>query len=164
MIPNVVNEMIYYSSGWQLVYMNRIDDLCGAVHQMRGLPLCATYSLRVENVDNSLAKYFFQTCNGRSFNIIFVLFSCEACKMLIETDAEREAKNPGQAMPPERCLICVPLIAKTVPEMILQMEMAKTNGADVVELRVDHISGFDAATDLPSLLNARPLPVIVTAR
>lgn len=57
-IPNVVNEVIYYASGWQLVYMNIIDDLCGAVHQMRRLPLCATYSVRVENVDNSLANFF----------------------------------------------------------------------------------------------------------
>lgn len=163
MIPNVCKEVIYYSSGWQLVCMSIIDDLGGDVYQMRKLPLCATYSLMVKNVDNPLAEYSFQLVNGRSFNIIFVLVSC-ACKMLIRTEAEREGKNPGQAMPPERCLICVPLIAKSVPEMILQMEMAKTNGADVVELRVDHIGGFDAATDLPSLLNARPLPVIVTAR
>ena len=78
----------------------------------------------------------------RSFNIIFVLFSCEACRMLIETEVEREEKTPGQAMPPRRCLICVPLITKTVPETILGVEMAKTNGADVVELRVDHNQGL----------------------
>jgi hypothetical protein len=44
------------------------------------------------------------------------------------------------------------------------MQEAKANGADVVESRVDHIPGFNAAKDLPVLLNARTLPMIVTAR
>ena len=69
-------------------------------------------------------------------------------------------------MAPEQqgCLICVPLTATTVVEMRSQMDMAKGNGADVVELRVDHLSEFDVSADLPALLSARPLPVIVTAR
>jgi 3-dehydroquinate dehydratase len=48
--------------------------------------------------------------------------------------------------------------------MLTQMQEAKANGADVVESRVDHIPGFNAAKDLPVLLNARTLPMIVTAR
>jgi hypothetical protein len=48
--------------------------------------------------------------------------------------------------------------------MLTQMQEAKANGADVVESRVDHIPDFNAAKDLPVLLNARTLPMIVTAR
>jgi 3-dehydroquinate dehydratase/shikimate dehydrogenase len=64
----------------------------------------------------------------------------------------------------QRCLICTPLIAKTVNEMLFQLQLAKESGADVAELRVDHITDFDAETDLPVLLKDRPLPVIVTPR
>lgn len=66
--------------------------------------------------------------------------------------------------PSKQCLICVPLTAKTVKKMLFQLELAKESGADVAELRVDLISGFDAAADLPVLLKDKPLPVIVTPR
>lgn len=62
------------------------------------------------------------------------------------------------------CFICAPLVPKTVPEMLHQMHLAKAQGADVVELRVDHLTLFSPDTDLPLLLSARPLPVIVTYR
>ncbi|KAH9552617.1 hypothetical protein CY35_09G075800 [Sphagnum magellanicum] len=67
-------------------------------------------------------------------------------------------------MTPRGCLICAPLVARSVSQMLTQMQEAKANGADVVESRVDHIPGFNAAKDLPVLLNARTLPMIVTAR
>ncbi|KAG0592010.1 hypothetical protein M758_1G202800 [Ceratodon purpureus] len=64
----------------------------------------------------------------------------------------------------QKCLICTPLIAKTVNEMLFQLQLAKESGADVAELRVDHITDFNAESDLPLLLKDRPLPVIVTPR
>lgn len=60
--------------------------------------------------------------------------------------------------------MCVPLVAKTVDEMLLQLQLAAESGADVAELRVDHIIGFSADSDLPVLLKDRALPVIVTPR
>ncbi len=73
-------------------------------------------------------------------------------------------KKKKGAMTPRGCLICAPLVARSVSQMLTQMQEAKANGADVVESRVDHIPGFNAAKDLPVLLNARTLPMIVTAR
>jgi 3-dehydroquinate dehydratase/shikimate dehydrogenase len=73
-------------------------------------------------------------------------------------------KKKKGAMTPRGCLICAPLVAGSVSQMLTQMQEAKANGADVVESRVDHIPGFNAAKDLPVLLNARTLPMIVTAR
>jgi 3-dehydroquinate dehydratase/shikimate dehydrogenase len=64
----------------------------------------------------------------------------------------------------QQCLICAPLIATTVKEMLFQLQLAKDSGADAAELRVDHIIGFNPEVDLPELLNNRPLPVIVTPR
>jgi hypothetical protein len=75
-----------------------------------------------------------------------------------------ELEEEEGAMTPRGCLICAPLVARSVSQMLTQMQEAKANGADVVESRVDHIPGFNAAKDLPVLLNARTLPMIVTAR
>ncbi|KAJ7522531.1 hypothetical protein O6H91_18G015700 [Diphasiastrum complanatum] len=62
------------------------------------------------------------------------------------------------------CLLCAPLVAESVDEMLSQMRVAKKNGADVVELRVDYIQGFAPEMDLPRLIRGRVLPVIVTYR
>ena len=62
------------------------------------------------------------------------------------------------------CLLCAPLIATTVAEMIDHMELAREQGADIVELRVDHIIDFNPPSHLPMLLSRKPLPVIVTFR
>ncbi|KAG6552593.1 hypothetical protein Mapa_005793 [Marchantia paleacea] len=63
-----------------------------------------------------------------------------------------------------RCLVCAPLVAKSVDDMVAKIGQAKAAGADLVELRVDHIQGFNPQADLPTLLNARTLPAIVTYR
>ncbi|XP_068658360.1 bifunctional 3-dehydroquinate dehydratase/shikimate dehydrogenase, chloroplastic isoform X1 [Aristolochia californica] len=61
-------------------------------------------------------------------------------------------------------LLCVPLISKTVDKMLLEMGRAKISGADIVEIRLDHLSGFNPSTDLEILLKDRPLPALVTYR
>ncbi|CAL9210643.1 unnamed protein product [Musa hybrid cultivar] len=61
-------------------------------------------------------------------------------------------------------LLCVPLVAKTVEQMMADMAAAKASGADLVELRVDHLSAFLPGRDLPLLLRDRPLPALVTYR
>ncbi|CAD5187374.1 unnamed protein product, partial [Musa acuminata subsp. malaccensis] len=61
-------------------------------------------------------------------------------------------------------LLCVPLVAKTVEQMTADMAAAKASGADLVELRVDHLSAFLPGRDLPLLLRDRPLPALVTYR
>ncbi|THU61586.1 hypothetical protein C4D60_Mb07t24880 [Musa balbisiana] len=61
-------------------------------------------------------------------------------------------------------LLCVPLVAKTVEQMTADMAAAKASGADLVEIRVDHLSAFLPGRDLPLLLRDRPLPALVTYR
>ncbi|XP_008813741.1 bifunctional 3-dehydroquinate dehydratase/shikimate dehydrogenase, chloroplastic isoform X1 [Phoenix dactylifera] len=61
-------------------------------------------------------------------------------------------------------LLCVPLVAKTVEQMAADMAAAKAAGADVVEIRLDHLSAFRPRVDLEFLLKGRPLPALVTYR
>ena len=75
-----------------------------------------------------------------------------------------EKRKKAEMERSQRCLVCAPLMAKTVNEMLFQFQLAKDSGADVVELRVDHITDFNAEADLPVLLKDRPLPVIMTPR
>uniref|UniRef100_A0A1D1ZK98 Bifunctional 3-dehydroquinate dehydratase/shikimate dehydrogenase, chloroplastic n=1 Tax=Anthurium amnicola TaxID=1678845 RepID=A0A1D1ZK98_9ARAE len=61
-------------------------------------------------------------------------------------------------------LVCVPLVAKTVEQMLSDMIVAKAAGADLVEIRLDHLAAFRPRQDLELLLRARPLPALVTYR
>nr|WGS95728.1 bifunctional 3-dehydroquinate dehydratase /shikimate dehydrogenase [Crinum x powellii] len=61
-------------------------------------------------------------------------------------------------------LLCAPLVAKTALEMSKEMETAKSQLADVVEIRLDHLASFDPARDLEFLIKNRPLPVLITYR
>ncbi|WOL18862.1 bifunctional 3-dehydroquinate dehydratase/shikimate dehydrogenase, chloroplastic-like isoform X2 [Canna indica] len=61
-------------------------------------------------------------------------------------------------------LLCVAVVGKTVEKMTADMAAAKASGADLVEIRLDHLPDFDRARDLPRLLAGRPLPAIVTYR
>ena len=61
-------------------------------------------------------------------------------------------------------MVCAPVTAETVEEMVGDMNRAKAEGADVVELRLDSLQHFEPSTDLKRLLTAKPLPVIVVYR
>ncbi|RWW29858.1 hypothetical protein GW17_00005599 [Ensete ventricosum] len=58
-------------------------------------------------------------------------------------------------------LLCVPLVSKTVELMVADMAAAKACGADLIEIRLDHLSNFDPRRDLQLLLGDRPLPALV---
>ena len=62
------------------------------------------------------------------------------------------------------CHICAAITADTVVLMQTQMRQAKDAGADIAELRVDHVKAFRPDVDMATLLTDRPLPVIVTCR
>ncbi|XP_057825593.2 bifunctional 3-dehydroquinate dehydratase/shikimate dehydrogenase, chloroplastic isoform X2 [Cryptomeria japonica] len=62
------------------------------------------------------------------------------------------------------CLVCCPLVANSVEETVIQMQQAKADGADIIELRLDHLHNFNPNTQLQIILNQRPLPIIVTYR
>ena len=57
-------------------------------------------------------------------------------------------------------LICAPVSVPSTAAAVEAMRRAKAAGADLVELRLDAMAGFD----LRELLEYRPLPVVVTCR
>ncbi|KAL3516187.1 hypothetical protein ACH5RR_023089 [Cinchona calisaya] len=60
--------------------------------------------------------------------------------------------------------ICAPVMAESVEEMLKDMKVAKAEGADAVEIRLDCIKGFQPRRDLEILLRNKPLPVITVFR
>ncbi|KAK6913821.1 SDH, C-terminal [Dillenia turbinata] len=61
-------------------------------------------------------------------------------------------------------LICCPLMADSVDEMINDMIKAKEYGADLVEIRLDGFKNFDAQQDIQILIKKCPLPTLFTYR
>ncbi|XVF30844.1 hypothetical protein REPUB_Repub16aG0092800 [Reevesia pubescens] len=61
-------------------------------------------------------------------------------------------------------LICVPIMAESVDQMMFQMHKAKEFGGDLVEVRVDFLKNFIPRQDLDILIKQAPLPTLVTYR
>nr|XP_043627454.1 bifunctional 3-dehydroquinate dehydratase/shikimate dehydrogenase, chloroplastic isoform X1 [Erigeron canadensis] len=61
-------------------------------------------------------------------------------------------------------LICAPIMADTVDQMLIQMNSAKISGADLVEIRLDSLKGFSAREDTQTLIKLSPLPTLFTYR
>ncbi|KAI4301861.1 hypothetical protein L6164_035099 [Bauhinia variegata] len=61
-------------------------------------------------------------------------------------------------------LICAPVMADSVGEMLVQMRRAKKVGADLVEVRLDFLKKFNPSQDLEILINQSPLPTLITYR
>ena len=61
-------------------------------------------------------------------------------------------------------LICVPIMAESVDQMLVQMRKAKELGGDLVEVRVDFLKNFIPRQDLDILIKQAPLPTLVTFR
>eukprot|EP01018_Ginkgo_biloba_P010731 Gb_22470 [translate_table: standard] len=62
------------------------------------------------------------------------------------------------------CLVCCSLVAHSLEETLKQMHQAKFDGADVIEIRIDHLRNFNPTVDMEILLKNRPLPTIITYR
>lgn len=61
-------------------------------------------------------------------------------------------------------MICAPLTAQSVGQMVSDMRKAKAQGADLVEVRLDCIENFQHHKDLEIILRSKPLPVIIVYR
>lgn len=59
-------------------------------------------------------------------------------------------------------MICAPLMAQSVDQMFVEMQQAKAQGADFVEVRLDCIENFQPLKDLQFLLVNKPLPVVIS--
>lgn len=74
------------------------------------------------------------------------------------------AMESGMGMRKNQTLICVPIMADTVDQMVELMHMAKLKGADIVEVRLDHLKSFEARPDIEKLIKDCPLPTLFTYR
>lgn len=62
-------------------------------------------------------------------------------------------------------LICVPIMGETVEKMVLDIQKAKLNGADLVEIRLDSLSTFNPHQDLNTFIQQHhSLPFLFTYR
>ncbi|XP_068330081.1 bifunctional 3-dehydroquinate dehydratase/shikimate dehydrogenase, chloroplastic-like isoform X3 [Pyrus communis] len=61
-------------------------------------------------------------------------------------------------------VICAPIMAESVDKMVIDMGKAKALGADLVEVRLDHLKDFNCNEDLKILIKESPLPTLVTYR
>ncbi|CAL2239355.1 unnamed protein product [Prunus armeniaca] len=61
-------------------------------------------------------------------------------------------------------LICAPIMAESVDKMLIDMGKAKTLGADLLEIRLDHLKAFNDNVDLKTLIKESPLPTLFTYR
>ncbi|KAL5566201.1 hypothetical protein UlMin_029365, partial [Ulmus minor] len=61
-------------------------------------------------------------------------------------------------------LLCIPIMETAVDLMLIQMQKVKEIGADLVEIRLDHLRNFNPSYDLQILIKQSPLPTLVTYR
>ena len=61
-------------------------------------------------------------------------------------------------------MLCAPLMAQSVEQMVKDMHQAKAEGAHVVEIRLDYIKNFQPHQDIQIILKNKPLPVIIVYR
>lgn len=61
-------------------------------------------------------------------------------------------------------LICAPIMAESVDKMVVDMGNAKALGADLVEIRLDHLKSFNCSEHLKILIKESPLPTLITYR
>ncbi|XP_009624049.1 bifunctional 3-dehydroquinate dehydratase/shikimate dehydrogenase, chloroplastic-like isoform X3 [Nicotiana tabacum] len=70
----------------------------------------------------------------------------------------------GEAMRRNQTLICAPIMADTVDQMLNLMQNAKTSGADLVEVRLDSLKSFNPQSDIDTIVKQSPLPTLFTYR
>ncbi|CAL5393156.1 unnamed protein product [Camellia sinensis] len=73
-------------------------------------------------------------------------------------------KMESEGMRKNSTLICVPLMADSVDQMLIYMNKAKLNGADLVEVRLDSLKSFNPPLDIETLIKRCPLPTLFTYR
>lgn len=70
----------------------------------------------------------------------------------------------GDGMRKSSTLVCAPIVAESVEKMVADMVRAKAIGADLVEIRLDHLKVFNCNQDVKTLIEQSPLPTLFTYR
>ncbi|CAH9146521.1 unnamed protein product [Cuscuta epithymum] len=82
----------------------------------------------------------------------------------MELVADSGVVKKMEGMRKNTTLICVPIMASTVDEMLDQMGRAKSSQADLVEVRLDSLNSLNPLPDLSKLIQQSPLPTLFTYR
>ncbi|KAH7572720.1 hypothetical protein JRO89_XS03G0002700 [Xanthoceras sorbifolium] len=101
------------------------------------------------NTPNNPLYLSLRLCDMETTNVL--LASSGANVPRVET-----GKNPT--------LICVPVMAESVEKMVVDIYKAKASGADLVEIRLDSLTGFSPRGDIEALIRECPLPTLFTYR
>ncbi|RYR52548.1 hypothetical protein Ahy_A06g027451 isoform C [Arachis hypogaea] len=64
----------------------------------------------------------------------------------------------------EALMICAPIRSQCVEQILKEMHEAKAQGADVVEVSLDHITNFHPHNDLQTILTNKLLPILFSYR
>ncbi|GFZ08953.1 dehydroquinate dehydratase, putative [Actinidia rufa] len=78
--------------------------------------------------------------------------------------APEAAKMGSEGIGKNSTLICVPLMADSVDQMLVDMNKAKSRGADLVEVRLDSLKRFNPSQDVETLVKRCRLPTLFTYR
>ncbi|WZY96241.1 hypothetical protein YC2023_068570 [Brassica napus] len=76
--------------------------------------------------------------------------------METEIGSQKITKNPS--------LICAPVMADSINKMVTETCKARELGADLVEIRLDSLKGFNPLEDLKTIIKKSPLPTLFTYR
>ncbi|XP_057484811.1 bifunctional 3-dehydroquinate dehydratase/shikimate dehydrogenase, chloroplastic-like isoform X2 [Actinidia eriantha] len=82
----------------------------------------------------------------------------------MELAAPVAAKMESERIGKNSTLICAPLMADSVYQMLVSMNKAKSSGADLVEVRLDSLKSFNPSQDVETLVKRCPLPTLFTYR
>lgn len=74
----------------------------------------------------------------------------------MEIGSSEIEKNPS--------LICAPVMADSINKMVTETCKARELGADLVEIRLDSLKGFNPLEDLKTIIKKSPLPALFTYR
>lgn len=80
-----------------------------------------------------------------------------------KADAATAPSGAPEAIP-DFTRVCVSLMRDTVDGMLQGAREAQAEGADLVEIRLDALTAFDPANDIPRIIAESPLPIIITLR
>ncbi|WCJ38307.1 Shikimate dehydrogenase (NADP(+)) [Euphorbia peplus] len=61
-------------------------------------------------------------------------------------------------------MVCAPLMSESVEQIVSEMYSAKTQGADLVEIRLDQLKDFQPLKHLHFILQNKPLPLLFVYR
>ncbi|XP_024181354.1 bifunctional 3-dehydroquinate dehydratase/shikimate dehydrogenase, chloroplastic isoform X1 [Rosa chinensis] len=78
--------------------------------------------------------------------------------------AVASAQVGGGGMRKSSTLICAPIVAESVAMMVVEIGRAKAAGADLVEIRLDHLKVFNCNQDVKTLIDQSALPTLFTYR